>query len=326
VVASLIAAVAISTTPVPVLVFRRSNEIGSEVVGMTSQGDFVILRGASSDAFKAAISPDGSKIAFIVSKRLYVAPLRVEAYETARRVSARRWVSDVRRVRRDEWTGATLFADSATTGPSWAPDGSAIFYARPHSDSGVREKGDIMKVEVRRDGSPGSLVQLTNIDSMRHRDAIPYCSPDGRTILFGRDADPRGLYSVSVRGGATTNLELGIGWDALAWFPDGRKVIGSRTAGSGSGLFTFGFPKTGTPQKVHYSEPGDASPQVSPDGMSLAFARPMRVSRALTVPKLAIGPLGDEGEGIRRMPALITPAATSTAEYPLQWLALTPPR
>ncbi len=319
---SLIAATVFSASALPVLVFRRTGEAGSEIMGLTKQGEFVILRGAGSDSLKAAISPDGTKIAFIASRKLFVAPLRMEAYETAARVSARRWVTEARRIRAGEWTGAALFADSASTGPSWLPDGTAIFYTRPHPDSGIREQGDIMRIEVRRDGTAGASVQLTNTSGDRHRDAIPVCRPDGRTILFNRDADPRGLYAISVSGGAPSPLSLGFGWDSVSWFSDGRRVVGSRLTGSESGLFHFGFPKTGTPQLIHYSKAQDASPQASPDGRSLAFARPTRITSALTVPKLLIGPLDDEGEAIRRMPTMITPAKTSTADYPLQWISL----
>jgi len=321
-ISAFISAIALSASPLPVLVFRRTGETGSEIMGMTQQGEFVILRGAQSDSLKAAISPDGTKIAFIASKKLFVAPLRRETYETASRVSARRWVTEARRVRAGEWTGAVLIADSASSGPSWLPDGSALVYARPHADSGFREQGDIMRVEVRRDGTGGASLQLTNTTGGRHRDSVPICSPDGTRVLYSRDTDPRGLYTVSPRGGTPSPLGLGLGWDSTCWMPDGRRILASRISGDGSGLFAFGFPKTGTPQMIHYSRAQDASPQVSPDGRSLAFARPTRITSALTVPKLLIGSLGDEGERFRRMPTMITPAATSTADYPLQWIAL----
>lgn len=295
-------------------------------MGRTPQGEFVILRGASSDALKGAISPDGSKIAFIASSVLFVSPLRVEAYENERRVSARRWVSDARRVRAREWTGAVRFSDSAASGPSWSPDGSAIVFARPHPDSGPRNQGDIMKIEVRRDGSPGTLTQLTNRTGVRHRDAGPLFSPDGSQILYYSDGDPRGLFTISSSGGTPRDLGLGIGWDHYTWHPSGRQVVSSRLAGSGAGIFNFGFPKTGAPTKISYSRSSDGFPQVSPDGRSLAFARPTRISSALTLHKMLIAPLGDEGSAIRSTPTMISNPTNAVGDVPMQWLPLTPPR
>lgn len=316
----------LAAPPLPVLVIRRTGETGSEIIGRTAQGEFTILRGAVSDAFRAAISPDGTKIAFIAGKALFVAPLRVEAYEGDRGVSARRWVSDARRVRLREWAGAVQLADSATSGPSWSPDGMSLVFTRPHADSGPREQGDIMRVQVRRDGTPGTTSQLTNTTGDRHRDANPAYSPDGSTLLFYRDAEPRSLYTMRSSGGVPTSLGLGIGWDQFSWFPSGGQVVGSRLAGSGAGIFTFGHPKVGTPTQVSYTRASDHFPQVSPDGRNLAFSRPTRITSALTVSKLLIGPLGDEGASIRRAPTMITEAATSRGEVPLQWIALTPPR
>lgn len=316
-----------------VIILRRTAEDGSEIVGRSRFAEFTILRGARSDALHACISPDGSKIAFVATNKIFVGSLRVEAFTTERDISDRRWVTDARRVRRGEWTGATLLAESASWGLSWAPDSRALVFTRPYPVGSVNFIGDVIRIEVRSDGTPGRTTQLTNLTGSSHRDGRPTYNPDGSLILFIRNDGIRpspGLYIMSASGGEPRRMEVGEGWNQVSWAPDGRRIVGSRLTGGDrpgetiNGLFYFDYPETGRPQKIYYSKGQESFPQISPNGAQLAFATQYRVTRSLIVPKLCLGSIGLESSSspILPMPTILTPPDTTTEEVPLQYIRL----
>jgi len=135
-----------------------------------------------------AVSPDGSRIAFVSdrggSPQIYL--MRADG-------------SDIRRV---------TFEGSYNTSPGWSPTGDRIVF------SCRRGKNQICIVKP--DGS--ALTQLT--ESGNNED--PSFSPDGRFITFSSDRDgKKGIYIMRANGEAQKKVSpQGLRSNAPAWSPN----------------------------------------------------------------------------------------------------------
>jgi Tol biopolymer transport system component len=161
--------------------------------------------------------------------------------------------------------------------PSFSPDGKQVAF------SWDGENQDNYDIYVKLIGAPKPL-RLTTDPAEDHG---PLFSPDGQSIGFTRMANGRLSYVVipAIGGGERVVADLGpdtrdptwtFGWCcSSAWLPDGKAIIVDglrrlsretgdvRSLSSGSGALLTGW-----------------YPAVSPDGRTLAFARPS--SRAVT--------------------------------------------
>lgn len=116
-----------------------------------------------------------------------------------------------------------LDLDGLQGAPAWSPDGSLIAF-------GSSEHGDFDIYVVRADGSRLSAVSDQDSD-----EGGPVWSPDGRSLAFSssRDGDNE-VYVTSLDGGdvrnVTANPAAHDGWGGIAWMPDGNTIVTNTSA------------------------------------------------------------------------------------------------
>ncbi len=155
--------------------------------------------------------------------------------------------------------------------PSIAPDGltAAII-----TDGPDPTKSDIVaKIVTLADGTI-SDPKLGELQSLGHQD--PAWSPDGRTLLFVRNAreGPRGTPSIwryTVATAKSTAL-TGPGYTAPAWSRDGRFVAATKTSNFGTDVVILDA-KTGAELLRVTHDEASFSPVWAPTGDAIAFFR-----------------------------------------------------
>lgn len=171
--------------------------------------------------------------------------------------------------------------------PSLSPDGALIAYTR------FTEDGDaaILMLQTSAAVSPRAFTEPV----ANQFDLMPAWSPDGRQIAFVRSGGGRCLVMViPAAGGAGRELGECIGGEAhpLAWFPDGRALVGAGRANdvassaAGKVLYRMAL-DGGLWERIAYTKTAtdeDSSPVVSPDGQWIAFQRNLSVADLWRIP------------------------------------------
>lgn len=102
--------------------------------------------------------------------------------------------------------------------PKWTPNGRAIVYNLVEADV-----SPIMLMDV----ATGAQKTLTNLRSSQGGDVAPVVTPDGRTVIFGRQS-PSGadLFSIPLAGGSAQRLTSGRGKASVSptVSPDGLRM------------------------------------------------------------------------------------------------------
>ena len=255
--------------------------------------------------FSPALSPDGSRLAYVVAKRDGRSEIVTSAIDG----------SDVRRLTKDKgvhmhptWSSdgtqiafmsgsrarhkdlyvmdadgsnVRMIAVRNTTAhpPAWSPDGSRIaFVDRPDRRSPVR-----IVYTVRPDGS--DLVELGATlsdpvwspdgsrlafiaEGLQHEAATKWdAPPKNRLVVVNPDGSDRGDWPPTLGGRGSASFWI----TALSWSPDGSKIV----YGTGSDFRIVAADGTGTPVEV-WGERGEdrrtaGGAAWSPDGSTIAF-------------------------------------------------------
>ena len=145
--------------------------------------------------FSPALSPDQSRLVYVVAKRDGRSEIMTAAVDG----------SDVRRLTKDK--GVHLF-------PRWSPDGTQIAFM-----SGSRNSfGDLHVMDA--DGS--------NVRMIAQRNGVarpPAWSPDGSRIAFvDRDESPRNYVVYTIRPDGSDLVEIGETLGSPVWSTDGSRI------------------------------------------------------------------------------------------------------
>ena len=176
--------------------------------------------------------------------------------------------------------------------PSLSPDGALVVYIRSTEGGGMPH----LMLQTSAAVSPRPLTEPV----AEQFDQFPQWSPDGRQIAFVRIGGGRCLVMlIPAAGGAAREIGECIGGEphVLAWFPDGRSLVG---AGRGKDASTPAADKPvadkalyrmaldgGRWQRIAYTKrpaDEDMSPVVSPDGRWIAFQRNVSVADLWRIP------------------------------------------
>ena len=212
--------------------------------------------------------PPARMVAFVASV-IVLAAVLVWSYSS--RVPARR-SPEVSRVRMI----TTYMGDEVT--PSVSPDGTLVAF------SWAGEDGKHVDIYVTRSDGEEEPRQLTRDISPDTEDLFPAWSPDQTKIAFvrRRGAANGEIVIISAQGGPERTLRdlrfvrfPAFKW--LAWTPDGAQIaFASQSSASGRSTVYLMRLADGTVRSVTAPPEGvigDASPDFSPDGRSLAFVR-----------------------------------------------------
>jgi TolB protein len=199
---------------------------------------------------RAAISPDGSRVAFVrpfeSSEQIYVT---AHGGTTATRLTG---------------PGKGRGCACGASGPAWAPDGERLAF----TGTDQAGKPGIYTLNV----STGKL----SLVARSHWNAAPTWSPDGRMMAFVRGIhDLQSLWIVNVATGSLSHVST---LPALnpAWSPDGRTIAFSRpgTLGLDSGIWLVHPDGSGLRRLVSAAVTWDGNISWSPDGRSISFVAP----------------------------------------------------
>ncbi|MBI5835874.1 MAG: PD40 domain-containing protein [Candidatus Eisenbacteria bacterium] len=211
-----------------------------------------------------AISPDGSKIAYLSDRRVYTDLYVMSALDG--KVLKRL----VRASQSRQFENIPSFRSSL----AWSPDNSRLAFVAKSSGRDVIYFYDLERDEVARE------IRL-DLDGVSY----PAFSPDGRTLAFEGLKDGRNdIYFVDLEGGALRRVtdddfdekDLVYAPDCSLTFSSDRHgpldLAASHTAG---GAGTYGIyslePASGRVREVLFTGHDDAQPAWSPDGRALAF-------------------------------------------------------
>ena len=154
--------------------------------------------------------------------------------------------------------------------PAWSPDGSRIAFLVARGGSGHSSPTQYLYVADAAGRAQRSLARCGTCGTQWG--AHLGWSRDGRSIIFSRDAGPRGqqsLWIVATTGGTPrrlTNCGRSYCVDPV-WSPDGRRIVFTRGDGNGpSWLFTIRPDGSGLARIAL-----GADPQWSPDGRQVVY-------------------------------------------------------
>ena len=200
-----------------------------------------------------AWSPDGRRIAFVITGKLYV----VNADGSGHRTLTPR------------------IGDGAAASLAWSPDGRKLLVLLEHGSAPLCAICDRIYV-LNADGS--ELRDLTRkLAGVRRFGAgpasDPVWSPDGRKIAFVRLNTRHGVYVINADGSAVRNLTpkpRGAAYSAPTWSPDGRKIAFSSERDGNSEIYLMNA--NGSGQRNLTLDPAyDGDPGWSPDGRKITF-------------------------------------------------------
>jgi TolB protein len=161
-----------------------------------STGQRRVIAGYSGLNTSAAVSPDGSKVAMILSKS----------------GSPNVWVCNA-----DGTDLKRLTTSSEDSSPCWSPDGQWICFATK-----VNERRVLAKVPA----GGGAIQRIPTSGAPNPTE--PDCSPDGKWIAFTSQTSEFDICVVPAGGGAPTVLVQG---EDPSWSPNSRTLIFTRRAG-----------------------------------------------------------------------------------------------
>jgi Omp85 superfamily domain/WD40-like Beta Propeller Repeat len=209
-----------------------------------------------------ALSPDGSRVAFLSEGRSYFVDLWVANLETGRemhRLSKSAFSTSLENLRYLYSTG------------SWSPDGRAFAIAAKHGGRDDLVIFDMQRNRVSR-----------RIPIALHGVTTPSWSPDGSELVFtGDDGGLTDLYLVHADGTGLRRLTNDKYADLQpAWSPDGRTIAFVTDRGPETSFETLRFAPlrialydvaTGTIRVLDQLEGRNINPQWAPDSRSFAY-------------------------------------------------------
>ena len=229
---------------------------GAEIYSSNSDGsDPLRLTETREQESGAAVSPDGTKIAFSRGNDI--------------------WVMNAD----GSGQGAITGIEGADTEPAWSPDGTQIVYVSNHT---IPSTGGTTGPELfikNADGS-GTERQVTNTPSNAASQA-PAWSPAGDQIAFQSNATTGfDIYTIapSVTAGFGTLRsanELNQNYQHPSWSPDGARIAFERGTGTNVGdttkdIWTMNADGS-NPVQITKDSVYDVDPAFSPDGTRIAF-------------------------------------------------------
>ena len=253
------------------LVFARGRLGARQLFAMNADGTGVKqlthLRG---DASSPAISPDGSRVAFVRTLRGNADVWVMNSDGTVHRLT----------------TGRSFDGD-----PAWSPNGADIAFVSARAGS-----KDLWT--MRADGS--GQHQLL---SWRSTETHPTFSPDGTQIVFQSDKAGHPQVFVLRLGVGTRRLTDRPASDASpAWSPDGLRILFSSNSGGSQALWTVNTSGAPALTRLTNGAAADSAPAWSPGGLRIAF-----VSNVAGTPQLwAIRADGSQAVRYSRWPAPTT--------------------
>jgi len=205
-----------------------------------------VVEGVAPDS-RAAISPDGSSVAFVrpfgVSEQIFVTTGGGDAVRL---------------------TGPGKGGcGCGSSEPAWSPDGRRIAFAGMNA-AGIQ---NIYVVNV----ATGRLDRVTRSDAY---EAAPSWSPDGRMIAFTSGGhNTQFLWVVNVATGTESRIAR-MRAAIPAWSPDGRTIAFSHPGerGADGSIWLIGPDGSGLRRLASATAESDGNLSWSPDGTQLAFA------------------------------------------------------
>ncbi len=231
----------------------------------SNAGRRLLPRGELRDAYVSpTISPDGSKMIFLSTRRLFTFDLYLADAETGE-IESKLVSSDA-----DPHFDALRFLDSAGT---WSPDGrkfAFVVFAKGDNEIAVL---DVASRKIERRIKPRGLSALWN----------PAWSPDGRSLAFsGAVGAATDLYVLDLESEELRQLTDDLYADLQpAWSPDGRTLAFTSDRGERTDLVSLhyaplaiwlvdaagGTPRAGAP----FSTAQQVNPAFAPSGRELYF-------------------------------------------------------
>ncbi len=194
----------------------KPNEAGQIVLGQNREsGDMNV---------SPAISPDGTRLAFLARRNIFTIDLFIADSRTGE------VVKQLTGPNIDPHFDALSFIQSSGT---WSPDGRKLAYVVFADGDNELAIFDVESGDIERKIKPADLGAIVD----------PAWSPDGRSIVFsGMKGGVADLYALTLESGAVARLtndryaEL-----QPAWSPDGRSIVFATDRGDDTNLETLEF-------------------------------------------------------------------------------------